>query len=166
MNWSIVIAICEVIGAVAIVATLAYLSVQIRQNAKALERQEEIARSQILQNRADSVTNLAVLISSAQENVELVTKLKSSKEIGPKDLSPEENTRAYLILTALRSNLENTYLQYTRGYLPDDFYKSAGVKNNRDWGALLIKFGMPLTEDFKMELERIIAAEDNLESTT
>ncbi|MBV1875758.1 MAG: hypothetical protein KUG50_03945, partial [Cycloclasticus sp.] len=134
--------------------------------AKALERQEEIARSQILQNRADSVTNLAVLISSAQENVELVTKLKSSKEIGPKDLSPEENTRAYLILTALRSNLENTYLQYTRGYLPDDFYKSAGVKNNKDWGALLIKFGMPLTEDFKMELERIIAAEDNLESTT
>ena len=112
-----------------------------------------------MQNRADSVTNLAVLISSVQENVELVTKLKSSKEIGPADLSPEENIRAYLLLTALRSNLENTYLQYKRGYLPEDFYKTAGVKNTSDWGALLIKFGLPLTEDFKIEIERILTAE-------
>ena len=112
-----------------------------------------------MQNRADSVTNLAVLISSVQENVELVTKLKSSKEIGPADLSPEENIRAYLLLTALRSNLENTYLQYKRGYLPEGFYNSAGVKNTSDWGALLIKFGLPLTEDFKIEIERILTAE-------
>jgi hypothetical protein len=166
MDWSIVIAICEIIGAVAIVATLAYLSVQIRQNAKALERQEDIARSQILQYRADSVTNLAVLMSSVQENVELVTKLKSSEGIGPADLLPEEKIRAYLLLTALRSNLENAYLQYKRGYLPEDFYKTAGVKNNRDWGALLIKFGLPLTEDFKMELERIITATENTGDTT
>ena len=166
MDWSIVIAICEVIGAVAIVATLAYLSVQIRQNAKALERQEEIARSQILQLRADSVTNLAMVGSSNPENIEILTRLKQTEGIGPEDLSPEENTRAYLILTALRSNLENTYLQYKKGYLPEDFYKSAGVKNNRDWGALLIKFGMPLTEDFKMEIERIIAATENTDDTT
>jgi hypothetical protein len=166
MDWSIVIAICEVIGAVAIVATLAYLSVQIRQNAKALERQEEIARSQILQLRADSVTNLAMVGSSNPENIEILTRLKQTEGIGPEDLSPEENTRAYLILTALRSNLENTYLQYKKGYLPEDFYKSAGVKNNRDWGALLIKFGMPLTEDFKMEIERIIAATENTDETT
>lgn len=166
MNWSTVIAICEVIGAVAIVATLAYLSVQIRQNAKALERQEEIARSQILQLRADSVTNLAMVGLSNPENIEILTRLKQTEGVGPEDLSPEENTRAYLILTALRSNLENTYLQYKKGYLPDHFYKSAGVKNNRDWGALLIKFGMPLTEDFKMELERIIAATENTDDTT
>jgi hypothetical protein len=57
-------------------------------------------------------------------------------------------------------------LQYTRGYLPDDFYKSAGVKNTSDWGALLIKFGLPLTEDFKIEIERIIAATENTDETT
>ncbi|MBL4783692.1 MAG: hypothetical protein JKX92_15775 [Porticoccaceae bacterium] len=132
MNWDIIIAICEVIGAIAIVATLVYLSIQIRQSSKALERQEDIARSQILQLRADSVTNFAMVGSANPENIAIFTKLKQTEGIGPKDLSPEENTRAYLLLTAIRSNFENTYFQYKRGYLPEDFYNSAGVKNTSD----------------------------------
>jgi len=44
MSWDIIIAICEVIDAIVIVATLVYLSIQIRKSSKALERQEDIAR--------------------------------------------------------------------------------------------------------------------------
>ncbi len=164
MDWNIVIAICEVIGAIAIVATLVYLSVQIRQNARALERQEEIARSQILQARGDSVTNLSILISSTPKNIGIIIKLRNNKELSPNDLSAEEKTRAYLLLTALRSNLENTYLQYKKGYLPDNFYRDVGEQHNREWGPLFIKFDLPLTREYRKELERLIKAEEGAES--
>jgi len=70
-----------------------------------------------------------------------------------------------MILTALRANLENTYLQYKKGYLPSDFYSDVGERNNRDWGHLIIRFGLPLTKEFKMEIERIIAAENTGNTT-
>ena len=163
MSWTVVIAICEVIGAIAIVATLVYLSVQIRQNARALERQEEIARSQILQARCDSVTNLSILISSTPKNIGIIIKLRNNKELSPNDLSAEEKTRAYLLLTALRSNLENTYLQYKKGYLPDNFYRDVGEQHNREWGPLFIKFDLPLTREYRKELERLVKAEEGEE---
>jgi len=156
MNWNIVVAICEIIGAVAIVASLLYVSKQIRQNAKSLQRQEDIARSQILQSRADSINSLAMLWSTP-ENLKLITKLKTTDDIGPKDLSPEENVHAFIVLTPLRSNLENTYLQYTKGFLPNDFYADVSERQNQEWGPLLIKFNLPLTKEFRAELERIIA---------
>lgn len=164
MDWNIVIAICEVIGAIAIVATLVYLSVQIRQNARALERQEEIARSQILQARGDSVTNLSILISSTPKNIGIIIKLRNNKELSPNDLSAEEKTRAYLLLTALRSNLENTYLQYKKGYLPDNFYRDVGEQHNREWGPLFIKFDLPLTREYRKEITRLIKTEEGAES--
>lgn len=56
LNWDAVGAIAESLGVVAVLLTLAYLAVQIRQNAQSLDRQSDIARAQTQQNRADSVT--------------------------------------------------------------------------------------------------------------
>ena len=164
MNWTVVIAICEVIGAIAIVATLVYLSVQIRQNARALERQEEIARSQIWQARADSITNLSILACSTPKNIDVITKFKNIKDLNPKELSAEEQALAYLLLTSVRANMENTYLQYKKGYLPDNFYRDVAEPHNREWGPLFITFDLPLTREYKKELERLIKAEEGAES--
>jgi len=108
MNWDAMGAVGEIVGAIAVLATLIYLAAQIRQNAQALDRQSDIAQAQIQQMRADSITQLSTFITANPENVELLTRLINTKGISREELSPEENMRATMLLTTLRSNLENT----------------------------------------------------------
>ncbi|MEQ8693953.1 MAG: hypothetical protein RIC85_01320 [Gammaproteobacteria bacterium] len=166
MNWDAIGAIAELIGAIAVVATLAYLSVQIRQSAKSLDRQEEIARAQILQTRADSVTQMAMLICANPESVELFARLRHTEGLEPESLSAEDHTRAYMLLTSARANLENTFLQYKKGYLPESFYRDVGESNNKELGPLFLKFGLPLTTEYRAELTRLLSkTEDNGSAT-
>jgi len=44
MNWEAISAIAEIVGAVAVIVTLAYLAVQIRQNSRMIERNAEATR--------------------------------------------------------------------------------------------------------------------------
>ena len=67
MNWDPVGAIAEVCGALAVLVTLIYLAVQIRQ-------QNQVARAQVHQQRADSVIQLASYLYS-EENRGLFTKI-------------------------------------------------------------------------------------------
>jgi hypothetical protein len=158
MNWETIGSISELVGAIAVLATLIYLARQIRQNAQSINRQTEIARAQILQSRADSVTQMAMLDSSSPESAELFSRLLNTKGIGPKELTPEENVRAWLILTTVRSNYENTFMQFQQGYLPKNFYEEVAVKNNQKLAQLLFDFDLPLTTSFRKELVRNLAA--------
>ena len=45
MNWEAIGAIGEIVGAIAVIATLFYLSIQIRQNATATTRSNEYAQA-------------------------------------------------------------------------------------------------------------------------
>ena len=165
MNWDALGAIAEFVGAIAVLITLVYLAVQIRQNALSIDSQADIARAQILQSRADSVTELAAVATANVENVELMTKLLNTEGLKREDLTPEENTRASFILTALRANLENTFMQYKQGYLPEDFYLDVGVRNNLVVGRLLLNFELPLTESFRAELLRNLTQAETLKDT-
>ena len=48
MNWEALGAIAELLGAVAVFFTLAYLALQVRQNANALRHQNEFSAAQIM----------------------------------------------------------------------------------------------------------------------
>ena len=48
MNWDALGAIAELLGAIAVFLTLAYLTVQVRQNSKALEQQNQFSAAQIM----------------------------------------------------------------------------------------------------------------------
>ena len=152
MNWDAMGAVGEIVGAIAVLATLIYLAAQIRQNAQALDRQGDIAQAQIQQMRADSVTQLSTVCTANTENIELLTRLINTKEISPEELSPEENMRARMLLTMLRSNLENTFLQFKKGFLSEEFYLEVGVKNNLVVAQLILEFELPLTQSFREEL--------------
>ncbi len=154
MNWDAIGAIGEVIGAIAVLITLAYLAVQIRQNAISLDKQSDIARAQILQSRADSVTGLASVITADPENIRVFAKLQGMEHFEREAFTDEEFVRAQFVLTMLRANLENTYLQYKQGYLPEEFYRDVGMKNNISVGRLLLEVELPLTESFRGELLR------------
>ena len=152
MNWDAMGAVGEIVGAIAVLATLIYLAAQIRQNAQALDRQGDIAQAQIQQMRADSITQLSTVCTANTENIELLTRLINTKEISPEELSPEENMRARMLLTMLRSNLENTFLQFKKGFLSEAFYLEVGVKNNLVVAQLILDFELPLTQSFREEL--------------
>ena len=51
MNWEAVGAISEVVGAIGVIATLAYLAVQIRQNSAHLAESAKLASSSPTQTR-------------------------------------------------------------------------------------------------------------------
>ena len=54
VNWDALGAIAELIGAIAVIATLAYLAIQVRQSKLLLQRNEKIALSQVHQARTDT----------------------------------------------------------------------------------------------------------------
>ena len=156
MNWEVLGAVADIISAVAVLATLIYLALQIRQNSHSIEQQNEVAKSQSLQQRADSVTQLCALVISSEENVAVFTRLLTDKDIKPTDLEPNERTRARLLLHSLRSNLENTFLQYQEGFLSESFYREVAVHLFALYAHLFFAFDLPLEKNFREELSRIL----------
>ena len=74
MNWDALGAIAELLGAIAVFLTLAYLTVQVRQNSKALELQNKFSAAQIMQARTDTLTQV-IATSSSAENLSALQKI-------------------------------------------------------------------------------------------
>lgn len=65
-----------------------------------------------------------------------------------------------MLLTAIRSNLENLFPQHQEGFLRDDFYEEVGVTLFATYGHAFFAFNLPLTKSFKAELTRILAEKE------
>ena len=100
MNWDAISAIAELLGALAVIVTLIYLAVQLRQ-------QNTVTKAQIEQQRADSVIQLATVLSVTENRI-LYTKVVLDRSLTPADLSEEENIHLKIILSPFRANFENT----------------------------------------------------------
>ena len=148
MNWDAISAIAELLGALAVIVTLIYLAVQLRQ-------QNTVTKAQIEQQRADSVIQLATVLSVTENRI-LYTKVVLDRSLTPADLSEEENIHLKMILSPLRANFENTYQQFQSGYISEEFYEDVSKQLYLIHGQLLLRFDMPLTTGFRAELVRII----------
>lgn len=148
MNWDAISAIAELLGALAVIVTLIYLAVQLRQ-------QNTVTKAQIEQQRADSVIQLAAVLSVTENRI-LYTKVVLDRSLTPADLSEEENIHLKIILSPLRANFENTYQQFQSGYISEEFYEDVSKQLYLIHGQLLLRFDMPLTTGFRAELVRII----------
>ena len=69
MNWDAIGAIAELLGAIAVFATLVYLTVQVRQSAKAIEQQYQFSAAQIMQARTDTVMQYVITLLDSEENL-------------------------------------------------------------------------------------------------
>lgn len=67
MNWDALGAIAELLGAIAVFLTLAYLTIQVRQNSVALDLQNQFSAAQIMQARTDTVMSFCGTIASNEE---------------------------------------------------------------------------------------------------
>jgi hypothetical protein len=109
MNWEALGAIGEIVGAVAVVLTLGYLAVQIRQNTRALKASTH-------QSLSDSTIRFqAVTLDNAE-----VARIRLA---GGEDLSKLTGEEHYRFITAMEMLfrlIENAFVQHQEGTLDDE----------------------------------------------
>ena len=104
MNWESIGAAGEIIGALAVVATLFYLSIQIRQNTLSV-------RASSFQAGVDSINAINTLVAGSQENARL---LRLGME-DPKTLSDDDLFQFNMLCLSLFRVYENLHYQSEKG---------------------------------------------------
>ncbi len=112
MNWNAIAAMAELLGALAVLASLLYLAHQIRQNT-------EVARSASRQGIAEAAMAEA---SSIVENADLARLL--FREISGQPLEDHEDYRVQLFTFRSLRFYENCHYQYRAGMLEDDEWEA------------------------------------------
>jgi len=154
----------ELVSAIAVVITLVYLAIQIRQNTHAMEEGKRLALAQTYQIRADALQSMLIHAADSQYIGPLITRLT---QLGyPEDvsalerLSPDERGRFRQWQIAQQTHWENMYFQYQQGYLDQEYYEdSFRVRVARlapTWKALGIIGGR---RSFVEEVERLLATQ-------
>lgn len=110
MNWEAIGAMGEVGGAIAVVATLGYLAVQIRQNTKA-------TRSSASQAVTSTVATNLITAASSDTLTEVMSKVMMGAPT--KELKPVERARIGLFFRGQFRTFENQYYQSRQGLLDD-----------------------------------------------
>lgn len=110
MNWDAIGAIGELIGAAAVVATLIYLSIQLRQNTKTV-------RLSSAQGVTEELQNMFNLLASDHSLAEVYVEAEKSSE-----LSDANRVRYYAFTNNLLRIYENAFLQ-----------RQANVINDAHW---------------------------------
>lgn len=105
MNWDLIAAVSEVVGATAVVITLAYLAIQIRQS-------NDLLRSE---SRQALVTNDVTSLSANLEHADLFAKYVSGVE-----LTEAEQLKMSFMFTLDLRNREFEYFQYKNGLLDEE----------------------------------------------
>lgn len=114
-NWG------EFIGAIAVVLTLIYLSVQVRQNSvqiKASVDAMQVTGYQQLMNRIAEVNRLTI------EDADFARILLLA-ESNPEELAEVDVRRFYTYMILLTRHADMAFLQYQKGMLDEDQYHSA-----------------------------------------
>ena len=156
-------ALGELISAVAVVVTLWYLAVQIRQNTHAMEESKRLALAQTYQMRADALQGMLVHAAESQYIGPLITKLT---QLGyPEDVSsleqltPDERGRFRQWQIAQQTHWDNMFFQYQQGYLDEEYYRDSFrervARLAPTWKALGITGGRA---SFSEEIERLLEA--------
>jgi len=112
MNWDAIGAIAELVGSVAVVITIAYLAVQIKQSAKS-------ARSAATNESRAAVTDVLTGISVDTE----ASRVYARGITNPDSLDPEERVRFDLIVYQTLRSAETLYWERREGLLSDEIWE-------------------------------------------
>ena len=106
MNWDAIGAIGEVAGAIGVIVTLLYLSIQIRQNSKMMKANSKQSISEASQQ----------LIYRMADEAELMEKFLFTAS----ELTPVERRKAWFLMRAMLRGYESQVFQHEVGLLDDD----------------------------------------------
>jgi hypothetical protein len=152
----------EMISAIAVVITLIYLAVQIRQNTHSMEESRRLALAQTYQMRADALQEMLVRAAESQYIGPLITKLTQlgyPESVEPlAQLTPDERGRFRQWQIAQHTHWDNMHFQYQQGFLDEEYYLDAFrervARLAPTWKALGI---VPGRRSFGEEIERLLA---------
>jgi len=132
MNWEAVGAIGEVTGAVLVVVSIIYLSIQIRSNTRATKASASFDATHSWATFNEMLVGAMLSETSFQENGESRLVAASAKfyntESSPDAMSPSENALTALLHRALFQKLEGQFYLYEHGYLEPEVWLK-----RRDW---------------------------------
>jgi hypothetical protein len=153
MNWDAIGALSELIGAVAVVLTLAYLASQIRQNTKMMS-------AQAYQSRSDALMDLSMRVAESETLSSIQTRVLLRKggtvqfdDEAINSLTPTEYAqfRNYLIANVHR--MDNLLKQYELGYLDEEYFQRGILGTAQSfWIPAWDKFDVTLASRFRERL--------------
>ncbi|MGI9288144.1 MAG: hypothetical protein ACR2P1_22355, partial [Pseudomonadales bacterium] len=117
-------ALGELLGSIAVLATLVYLSVQIRQNTRSMEESKKLALAQTYQMRSDALQMMLVHAADSQHIGPIITKLTGAGY--PEDvaaleqLSEDERGRFRQWQIAQQTHWDNMFFQYQQGFIDEE----------------------------------------------
>lgn len=118
----------ELVGAIAVVATLFYLSVQVRHskeavqaNTRSLEASRTLALGQAYQTRSGHVQSLAIARAESPYWPQMQLKVDAA---GVDGLTPEERLRYVQLLRTQALIYDNIHYQHALGLIDDEFYQT------------------------------------------
>ncbi len=122
-------ALGEFLGSIAVLATLVYLSVQIRQNTRSMEESKKLALAQTYQMRSDALQMMLVQAADSEHIGPIITKLTGSGY--PEDISAlehlttNERGRFRQWQIAQQTHWDNMFFQYQQGFIDEEYYRDS-----------------------------------------
>lgn len=117
MSWEAIGAVGEILGALAVLVSLLYLAVQIRQNTASI-------KSSTFQNAITSISHVSLNIGTDPDSAGIMHKAFTGDTA---DLTEQERFRVGLLFTAMFRNYENFWFQYRSGVMEEHVWE--GVRN-------------------------------------
>lgn len=110
-------------------ATLVYLSVQIRQNTRSMDEGKKLALAQTYQMRSDALQMMLVHAADSEHIGPIITKLTGAgypEDISAlEDLSQEDRGRFRQWQIAQQTHWDNMFFQYQQGFIDDEYYRDS-----------------------------------------
>lgn len=103
----------ELVGAIGVIASLAYLAMQVRQNTHQIESNTRATRAASYQAMIDLISSMNLSLSSNPEFTDLM--LRARHQVEP--LTPAEEIRWRTWVTAMLLQVENVHYQHGAGTL-------------------------------------------------
>ena len=123
MNWTAIGAISEAIGAFGVIATLAYLAVQIRQNTIQLKQNTLAAQAEAINRSNRTMHDVRTTIFSSPEISALFYKGNSN----PDSMSDMEKLRYRMMLLNVTDSMVDLYTQTLVTEFAPEAWKTQGV---------------------------------------
>jgi hypothetical protein len=155
-------ALGEFVGAIAVVITLVYLAVQIRQSNQAMRENRRLALAQTYQMRADALQEMLVRASESEHIAPIISKLTGlgyPENVASLDqLTPIERGRFRLWQIAQQTHWDNLFFQYQQGYLDEEYFRDSFLVRVQRLAPIWAALGVGGSRrSFEAELEQLLA---------
>lgn len=161
MNWEAIVAVVEVIGLLAVVASLVYLAIQVRQNSDLINQNTTVARASMVHETSVFYARFYEMIAESPDLAGIYRRGVDSEA-----LDPDEKVRFESLLAVYFSSLEDSDHQYKSDlyfdedddedlveFMAPEFRPMLESSNGREWWERTAQASS--TPSFFAKIERI-----------